>query len=58
MNYTLVAEGIETEAALEFLHDHGCDAGQGYLYAKPMPADAFLAWAESYKPIQPQTASS
>ena len=29
----VVAEGIETEAQQNFLLQHGCDIGQGYLYA-------------------------
>ena len=33
-----VAEGIETTAQAEELLALGCDTGQGYLYAKPLPA--------------------
>jgi len=40
----VVAEGIETEAAATRLREFGCDVGQGYLYAKPMPLEAFEAW--------------
>jgi diguanylate cyclase (GGDEF)-like protein len=42
----VVAEGIETEAAADRLRDFGCDIGQGYLYAKPMPIDALERWLE------------
>jgi diguanylate cyclase (GGDEF)-like protein len=42
----VVAEGIETEAAAARLRDFGCDIGQGYLYAKPMPLAAFETWLE------------
>jgi EAL domain-containing protein (putative c-di-GMP-specific phosphodiesterase class I) len=42
----VVAEGIETEAAAVRLRDFGCDIGQGYLYAKPMPIDALDRWLE------------
>ncbi len=42
----VVAEGIETEEAAARLRDFGCDIGQGYLYAKPMPLDAFESWLE------------
>jgi len=38
-----VAEGIETEAQLQFLIAHGCDQGQGYLFSRPLTADAFAA---------------
>ncbi len=37
----VVAEGIETEAAWQFLKRVRCDLGQGYYFAKPMPAEAF-----------------
>jgi EAL domain-containing protein (putative c-di-GMP-specific phosphodiesterase class I) len=37
-----VAEGIETAAELRTLHAMGCDMGQGYLFARPMPRDHFL----------------
>jgi diguanylate cyclase (GGDEF)-like protein/PAS domain S-box-containing protein len=37
---TVVAEGIETEAQAEFLRQHGCSAGQGYLFGRPAPKSA------------------
>jgi diguanylate cyclase (GGDEF)-like protein len=38
LNMKVVAEGIETPWQLEQLKDLGCDYGQGYLLAKPQPA--------------------
>lgn len=38
----VIAEGIETEAQHLQLLAAGCDYGQGYYYAKPMPERAFL----------------
>jgi len=35
----VVAEGIETREQLALLREIDCDHGQGYLFAKPLPAD-------------------
>jgi predicted signal transduction protein with EAL and GGDEF domain len=35
-----VAEAVETEAQSKFLQEAGCHQMQGFLYARPMPADA------------------
>ncbi len=40
----LVAEGIETEEQHRCLLDLGCETAQGYLYARPMPADRLSDW--------------
>ncbi len=39
-----VAEGIETEEHYSTLHDMGCQIGQGYGIARPMPADELTNW--------------
>ena len=41
-----VAEGIETVGAWEALQRLGCDHGQGYLIARPLPAPAMTAWVQ------------
>ena len=33
----VIAEGVETEAQLEFLRARGCDAIQGYYFSRPVP---------------------
>jgi EAL domain-containing protein (putative c-di-GMP-specific phosphodiesterase class I) len=43
LEVVVVAEGIETEAQREFLAGLHCAMGQGYLFARPMAADAFGA---------------
>ncbi|MGK5063059.1 putative bifunctional diguanylate cyclase/phosphodiesterase [Janthinobacterium sp. LB3P112] len=40
----VVAEGVETQEQADFLVAHDCDGLQGYLYARPMPHDDFVAW--------------
>jgi diguanylate cyclase/phosphodiesterase with PAS/PAC sensor(s) len=37
----VIAEGIETSSQRELLTAAGCDFGQGYLFAKPLPAQEF-----------------
>ncbi len=39
LSLEVVAEGIEGEVQTHILRGIGCDLGQGFLYAKPMPAD-------------------
>jgi diguanylate cyclase (GGDEF)-like protein len=39
LGLTVVAEGVEEEAQLRWLRDWGCDAAQGFLLARPMPAE-------------------
>ena len=39
-----VAEGVETAAQAELITALGCDRGQGYLYCKPLAADALTDW--------------
>ena len=40
----VIAEGIETDSQRELLLAAGCDYGQGYLFARPMPAKDFEAF--------------
>lgn len=37
----VVAEGVETQAQMDFLKEQGCDEIQGYLISRPVPAEQF-----------------
>jgi diguanylate cyclase (GGDEF)-like protein/PAS domain S-box-containing protein len=41
---SVVAEGLETAAALERVASLGCDTGQGFHIARPLDAQAITAW--------------
>ena len=38
LNMRCVAEGVETQAQLNYLREKGCRYIQGYLFSKPVPA--------------------
>ena len=41
------AEGIEDREVLALLSQLGCSQGQGYLFARPLPAEAFIEFART-----------
>jgi len=43
----VVAEGVETAQQRDFLRRHGCDAFQGWLYARAMAPDALVRWLQA-----------
>jgi diguanylate cyclase (GGDEF)-like protein/PAS domain S-box-containing protein len=47
MGLSVIAEGVETQAQRVFLTRLGCDACQGYLFAPPLPLEAFEAFLKA-----------
>lgn len=56
LGYEVVAEGVETIDQQAFLMENGCTTAQGFLFARPMPADRFEAWAAAF--TRPQGAQA
>ncbi len=44
-----IAEGVEDSATLTELDELGCDQVQGYHFSKPVPAEAFISWADAFQ---------
>ena len=44
LDYEVVAEGVETEEALDLLSAWNCDEGQGYFMSRPLDAHTFANW--------------
>jgi EAL domain-containing protein (putative c-di-GMP-specific phosphodiesterase class I) len=42
----VVAEGIEEPAQIDTLRDLGCELGQGFLFARPMPQPALVTYLD------------
>ena len=49
LNLDVVAEGLETEEQLKFLHENKCDEIQGYLISHPLPEDEFVKWLSDHQ---------
>lgn len=50
----LVAEGVETEQDWQQVVISGFDEAQGYLVARPMPAEEFEHWFSAQTPVVPE----
>jgi len=47
LNLRVIAEGVETQAELEFLQSQHCDEGQGYYFSRPVSAQQFAVLLET-----------
>ena len=45
LGLAVVAEGAETPDVIRRLTELGCDMGQGYVFSRPLEADALADWA-------------
>ncbi len=50
----VIAEGVENERQMEVLHRLGCSVMQGFLFSRPIPAQAMQTWLEQV--LQPRQA--
>ncbi|MBO5302919.1 MAG: PTS sugar transporter subunit IIC/EAL domain-containing protein [Lachnospiraceae bacterium] len=46
LNFTTIAEYVETTAQKEQLKSLGCDVFQGFLYSEPIPLEDFIRWMQ------------
>lgn len=49
LNKTVVAEGVETQAQLRLLRGAGCEIIQGYLLARPLPANDLIQVLDAHQ---------
>ena len=48
LDMKVIAEGVEETSILDGLQSLGCESGQGFLFARPMPADEVIDWIDSH----------
>ncbi|MEO5656985.1 MAG: EAL domain-containing protein, partial [Nitrospiria bacterium] len=52
LHLTVIAEGVETHEQLDFLRANGCDEIQGFLFSRPLAAEAFTQLLLSKKTLR------
>lgn len=55
LGISVIAEGVESQAQVEFLRERGCDAVQGFLYTKPLAVDKVPAFLEACAQVLDET---
>lgn len=48
LGLSTVGEGVETQDEWDLLREFGCDQAQGYLIARPMPAEEVGEWVDEW----------
>lgn len=57
LNLSIVAEGIETEKEAGLLTEMGCEIGQGFYFATPLPEQDLIEWVKQHEPTTEPTDS-
>jgi diguanylate cyclase (GGDEF)-like protein len=58
LKQTVVAEGVETEAQLQFLQQQQCDQMQGYFFSRPLPVREFAALLRNQRRLKAPTVAA
>jgi EAL domain-containing protein (putative c-di-GMP-specific phosphodiesterase class I) len=57
LNKSVVAEGAETQAQVDFLRKLNCELVQGYFYSRPLPAPELAAFVNKRQVAETHSAS-
>ncbi len=49
LSMVTLAEGVETQAQLDYLREQGCDQVQGYFFSRPLPPDQFIEFIDDHQ---------
>lgn len=47
LSLSVVAEGVESQAGLQLLAQHGCESVQGFFFSRPLPPDEYADWCRA-----------